>query len=413
VQLTSEESEILAGKHGDGIRAALEYQVQLGKFYGAKSMVPVSNAHFTGDYEVMDAGGYEYLKKVSEGGGKVRVPTTRNATCVDPAMADLMRQRAELVDGEALVGPLLSRMGVLTTNTCVNYQSVYVPNLGDTVAWGDTGTVAYANGVLGARTNYEAGPASLFAGVTGRTPGYGFHLDEARKANVVVNTSSELKDYADWGVLGRIVGKKFRGYENVAAIVAPNATPSPDKLKHLAASIASHGSMGMFHVVGATPEAPTLEVARGERPLLGEMTVSDDDIRAVYTELGPETEDVELVVFTAPQLSLLEVQDIVSHLGGRRVNPNVQLVITVNSAVSQQLRETGLMARLTEVGVLLTTGTCWYLMDPAQMQKEFGWKSVVTNSAKLANIIAAHNYRPVLRTTAECVEAAVKGTVSK
>ena len=40
-------------------------------------------------------------------------------------------------------------------------------------------SVIYANSVLGARSNFEGGPSALAAALTGRTPRYGYHLDEA------------------------------------------------------------------------------------------------------------------------------------------------------------------------------------------------------------------------------------------
>jgi predicted aconitase len=409
MKLTRHEQLVLAGTAGEGARIALEYQVRLGEFYGAEHLVPVTNAHFTGDFEVMDQGGLDYLRHVQESGGKVSVPTTRNAACVDPLMAGHMRQRPELVDGEAQVGPLLARMGVMTVNTCINYQSVYVPAFGEHVAWGDTGTVAYANGVLGARTNFEAGPASIFAGITGRTPAYGFHLDENRKANIVCRVTAALDDLADWGALGKIIGSRFRGYDNVPVLEVGGAPVTPDALKHFAASLASYGSMAMFHVVGATPEAPTLADAVGGREQLGEITIRQQDLEDVYGGFDSGDGRVHLVVFTAPQLSLFEIGKIVDLLGDRRVHPDVQLIITTNHMVAKAAEDSGVLGALGSAGVTLIQGTCWYLMDPAEMQKQWGWNSVITNSAKLANIISAHNYRPVLRRTAECIEAAVAG----
>src|SRR5699024_3192211 len=147
--------------------------------------------------------------------------------------------------------------------------------------WGDTGTVAYANSVLGARTNYEAGPASLHAGITGRTPAYGFHLDENRAARFLVNVTASLTDPAHWGVIGAIVGQRYRGYDNVPAIqISTNAKPNADDLKHLAAAVASYGSMAMFHVIGFTPEAPDLESATHGKPILETSTIDDRDLRA-------------------------------------------------------------------------------------------------------------------------------------
>ena len=65
------------------------------------------------------------------------------------------------------------------TDTCINYQTIQAPTRGEHVAFGDTGVVIYSNSVCGARSNFEGGPSALAAGLTGRTPRYGFHLDAA------------------------------------------------------------------------------------------------------------------------------------------------------------------------------------------------------------------------------------------
>jgi len=411
MNLTDAERAMLDGGAGLVLQQALSYQLSVAEFFGADHFVPITNAHFTGDFEVMDTGGLDLLEKLATAGAKVAVPTTRNSTCVDPLAAAQLKQRCTLVDGELRVGPMLRSMGVLAVNTCIGYQTVYAPHLGEHVAWGDTGTVAYANSVLGARTNYEAGPASLFAGLTGRTAAYGFHLDEHRRANVYCKVEASMDDLADWGALGLIIGKRFRGYWNVPVFEFTNADATSDTLKHLAASIASYGSMAMFHVVGVTPEAPTADAAIAGRTVLDRVVVTEEDINAVYDAYDPTDGVVDIVVFTAPQQSLLEIQSIAALLDGRRVHPDVDVILTTNSMVAKAAADEGLSNVLSRAGAMLLVGTCWYLMDPAEMQRQLGWKRVVTNSAKLANIIKAHGYDPVLRRTSDCIESAVVGKV--
>ena len=114
----------------------------------------------------------------------------------------------------------LRRMDVVTTDTCINYQTVYQPHLGEHVAWGDTGTVIYANSVFGARSNFESGPAALAAALTGRTPEYGFHLDEHRQGTFAVRLDAKLDDLADWGAVGKLVGEAHQDYFAVPVFLA-------------------------------------------------------------------------------------------------------------------------------------------------------------------------------------------------
>ncbi|TQM11589.1 aconitase X catalytic domain-containing protein [Pseudonocardia kunmingensis] len=413
MQLTAAEQDILDGRHGEALAGILREQVSVGEFFGAERFVEVTNAHFMGDREVFGQAGANYLTRLADAGVTVRVPTTRNAQSVDFEQAHLLAQSPELVEGEKETRVLLRRLGVSTVNTCIGYQSVYQPRLGEHVAWGDTGTVAYANSVLGARTNYESGAAGLAAALTGRTPEYGFHLDENRRANVRVRVTASLDDHADWGALGGLIGERTRGYWNVPAIeVVDRPGPVSDELKHFGASLASYGSMAMYHIVGTTPEAPTFEAANAGRELIDEFEVSQADIDAFMARDLPDGGPVDLVVFTAPQLSFFESKHIADRLQGNKVSDSVTLLLTTNSLTCEALREQGHMEAITSAGGIVLRGTCWYVMDPAAQREHFGWGNLVTNSAKLVNIIRAHGYTPALRRTDECIDAALTGKVA-
>lgn len=411
VKLSDEEAAIANGDHGEILAEVLREQVQVGEFFGAERFVPITNAHFMGDPEVFGQAGQAYLQRLAAGGLRVRVPTTRNAQSVDFDYAELFAQSPDLVDSEREVRLILRQLGVSVLNTCIPYQSVYQPCFGESVAWGDTGTVAYANSVLGARTNYESGAAGLAAALTGRTPAYGFHLDASRRANVRVRVSADLRDLADWGALGAVVGERCRGYWNVPAIEAERP-PTGDELKHFGASLASFGSMAMYHVVGVTPEAATFETANGGRHLVDDFEVSQHDIEEMFSRDLREGGPVDLVVFTAPQLSFFEMKRIAEALEGRSVADSVRLIITTNGMQCKALEEEGHLAAIRDAGAIVLQGTCWYVMDPAAQQKHFGWRRLVTNSAKLVNIIRAHGYEPALRRFDDCIEAAITGSLS-
>src|SRR5687767_11051339 len=273
---------MLAGSRGEAPRRALEYQVEVGRFWGAKRLVPVTNVHMMGDIEVMGDAGLEFLKNELKSGARCAVGTTTNARCIDFAHCDRLGQDAGEVAKERELIQVLRRMDVVTTDTCINYQTVYQPHLGEHVAWGDTGTVIYANSVFGARSNFEAGPAALAASLTGRTPEYGFHLDERRRGSFTVRLDAKLDDLADWGAVGKLVGESHQSYYAVPVFHGLKRAPGADELKHLGAALASYGSMGMFHIVGVTPEAPSLEAALGGNTPADRMVIGDAEIEAVY-----------------------------------------------------------------------------------------------------------------------------------
>jgi hypothetical protein len=410
LQLTEEERSILAGSWGPGARQAFEMQLRVGEFFGAERFVPVRNVHMMGTLEAMGDAGYRYFEEMVRNGTRFKATLTTNSRCVDPVAAPMLRQKPDFVEQEGRLMELQASLGAMTVHTCINYQTVYQPHLGEHVAWGDTGTVCYANSILGARTNYESGPAALAAGITGRTPAYGFHLSENRRATIHARVSARLRDVADWGALGAAVGRAVLDYWTVPVLeFTYPVDPSPDDLKHLCASAASHGSMAMFHIVGLTPEAPTLAAALGGQTAERTIEIGEEEIAAIYGLYPVHAGEVPLVVFTAPQLSLFEMRRILDVLGERKFNPATRVIVTTNDMNRDEAQRLGYLAKLEAAGALVLQGTCWYIMSPERMREAFGWTSVVTNSAKLTNIIGGARYAPVLLRTDECVEAAVRG----
>lgn len=297
----------------------------------------------------------------------------------------------------------------MTTDTCINYQAIYQPHVGEHVAWGDTGTVIYANSVLGARTNFESGPAALSAALTGRTPEYGFHLDANRSSNLDVRVEATLDDLSDWGILGKLIGERRQSYESVPMITGIEGTPSSDQLKHLGASLASHGSMGMFHIPGITVEAEGSDTGASNAEV-----ITSEDIQDVYERYLPKDDTANLVVFSAPHLSLFELRSLAGMLEGKRVAEDTTLIVTTNRGFKTNAWSLGYLKSIEQAGGMVLEGVCFYILDDVgKMRERNGWRNIVTNSAKLANIIGAHKYNPVLLTMEQCVEAALSCTVGK
>lgn len=410
MKLTAEEKRMLKGGMGRAVKEALELQFAVAKFFGARRFVPVSNVHMMGDIEVMGDAGKSFLERMADMGARCVRATTTNARCFDFAYVDRLRQDPGEAKKEKKLIASLQRMDVITADTCINYQTLYQPHVGEHVAWGDTGTVIYANSVFGARSNFESGPAALAAALTGRVPEYGFHLDRHRKGVFQVNLRADLDDVADWGAVGRIVGSAHQDYYAVPVFNGVRRQPGADELKHLGAALASYGSMGMFHMVGVTPEAPTLKAAFGGNRPQEVLAITNRDIERVYAGYSARGNPLDLVVFSGPQQSLFEMKTLADLLDGRRVKAGSQLFITTSNGVKSAAKGLGYLARIEAAGATVLEGVCFYILqNVAQMRVRNGWSNLVTNSAKLANIIGAHKFNTILRRTRECVDIACTG----
>ena len=410
MQLDEEEQAMLRGERGQAVQEALQFQLEVGSFFEARRFVKINNAHVMGDIEVMGDGGLGLLRRMSQQKAQCVVPTSSNAQCMHFHAEPRLRQDAGEVAKEREILALYDGMRIAATDTCIPYQTVYQPKLGEHVAWGDTGTVIYANSVLGARTNYEAGKASFAAAITGRTPAYGFHLDEKRRGTFLVELKARMDDLADWGALGKIVGHPNQDYFAVSVIDGFARMPMSDELKHLGASLASYGSMAMFHMVGVTPEAPTREAAFGGNTPTDTMTVTDADIQAVYDAYSYREGSANIVVFSGPQLSIFEMQDMAARFRGRQVAPGIAAVITTNHMIYSDAQRLGYAQTLEAAGVTILQGVCFYILQRlTQIREENGWTNLISNSGKLVNTITAHRFNTVLRRTQDCVDIACTG----
>jgi len=404
---------MLRGDRGEAVRDALAYQVRVGEFFDAARFVPITNAHMMGDIEVMGDGGFDYLAATCAKRARCSVPTTTNARCVDFEFAARLGQDPAEVDKERRLIERLREMNVLTTDTCINYQTLYQPHLGEHVAWGDTGTVIYANSVFGARTNFESGPAALAAALTGRTPEYGFHLDRHRKGTLVVRLEARLDDLADWGAVGKIVGEKHQSYYAVPVFGGMKRAPLADELKHLGCALASYGSMAMFHMVGVTPEAPSVEAALGGNRPVDEIVIDEAAIERVYAGYDVRDQTCNLIVFSGPQLSLFELKSLAERFGGRKAHPGTQVFATTSNGVKSAARRLGYLQALETAGVTVLEGVCFYILQNlSPMRVANGWTNLISNSAKIVNIIGAHRFNTILRRTQDCVEIACSGKLA-
>src|SRR5690349_13557897 len=283
MRLNDEEQAMRAGRYGPAVQWAIEHQIKVGSFLSAEDFVEVSQAHIMADTESLGVAGVEWLErwaKLPREQRRVRVPTITDPRGTDFAHAERLKQQPWMLDLERRAIAAFEALGVLMTDTCINYQTIMPPVRGEHVAYGDTGVAIYCNSVCGARSNFEGGPSALSAGLTGRTPRYGYHLEAARGATFVIELSTTPRELSDWGALGGIVGRLAGDYWQVPALVGIDRVPGPDELKHFGAALASFGSVALFHIAGVTPEALRLADVIPTEAVLPTHAIGEADFRA-------------------------------------------------------------------------------------------------------------------------------------
>jgi predicted aconitase len=337
---------------------------------------------------------------------QVHIPTITDPRGTDFSAASRLKQQDWMVTLERRASDAFGAMGVLMTNTCINYQTIMPAVRGEHMAYGDTGVTIYCNAVLGARSNFEGGPSALAAGLTGFTPRYGFHLDECRRGSLLVEATWTPTALHEWGALGGVIGRLAGDYWTVPVIAGFDHIPGSDELKHFGAAMASFGSVAMFHIQGVTPEANEAFAEATPPPAI---KAGRTDVAALLAEYATGGDIVDVVVFSAPQLSLLEMQMLADRLDGRHVA--VPLLAVTSPQVKPDADRMGLTARIEASGAMVLSGMCFYQSYAREMAQANGWRRLATNSAKLTNILGGYGYAPVLLSMEQCLDAACSGQI--
>ena len=381
MNLTPEENNILAGKSGPAAQKAMQILETLGRIYGAERMIPVSSVQISGvSYDNLGDAGLDWLAEMAAGGGKTRVFTTLN-----PAGMDIENYRAlgiseEFAINQRRVLDAFETMGVVTTCSCTPYLFGNLPHFGEHIAWAESSAVCYANSILGARTNREGGPSALAAALTGRTPEYGYHLDENRRPTVHVILKAHLEETPDFGALGKVIGDQLQSVSaNRVPLISGIETASIENLKSFCASIATFGGVALAHIRGITPEASEFEAPEAKL----EVTPSDID-RAKSTLIGASADEVDFVSLGCPHLSLREIQRIAQLLEGKQVKK--EFWITTSRPVKGMADRMGYTEVIEAAGARFATDTCCVV---APIKGRF--HAMATDSAKACYYAFAKN----------------------
>lgn len=413
MQLNDEEKAMLNGEQGEPRRWAMDHMIRVGWFFDAPDFVPVSQVHMMADTESLGEAGVAFVEGLAahpKDQRRVRVPMITDPRGIDFNHYRRLKQTDAMAGLEQRAIDTFEALGILMTDTCINYQTIMPPVRGEHLAYGDTGVVIYCNSVLGACSNFEGGPSALAAGLTGRVPRYGLHLDENRNATKRYVVKHHTKTLSDWGALGGIIGKRAGSYWEVPVIEGIDWAPNSDELKHKGAAMASFGSIPLFHLVGVTPEAPTVEAVCDPKALAAEEIVEADfqDFFGNYAGRGGK---VDVVVFSAPQLSIVEMSALADLMDGKKIHKKTALLAVTSPVVAADAERLGISQRIEAGGGLVLQGMCFYQSYARAMGEANGWKRLLTNSAKLANIIGGYGYQPTLASMKDCVSSAIAGEV--
>lgn len=400
MKLTQIQEDMLNGKYGKGTALAMKIQVAIGESFDAPRMVPITRGHVALSNQEADLW---FAERLLNAGAKCRVaPTVNPGFClsffkekdmVAKEYADLMQRTHNAYKA----------LGAVLSYNCTPYIDTNVPNFGEVVAFSESSATPYVNAVWGARSNREGANSALCAAITGFVPEYGLLLDENRKADILVEVEADINSDFDYHILG-MLGKKIGN--GIPVFTGLPKHISKEALRNLGAQLNTSGAYSMFHIVGFTPEAPTLEAALGGKEAKRKVVITNEDMKNILKEISLEgNRQIDFAMFGCPHFTLEEAKYIADKIEGKKLKK--EMWILTSSHVKEMAERMGIDEIIRKAGGFIVPDTC-----PDQpCWRHLKGKIGITESPKCAYYPQRRGINFVIRDLDTCIDAALTGEV--
>jgi predicted aconitase len=420
--LTDSEKAFLDGKHGKAQQKAMELLVRYAEALGAERFVDTNNVcgvpgsanPFLQNY-YKDKGTAEYDAIFSffdlDSDELIEAPQALVSTCclqggADPDNWETLGTKPQVFNIYKDREQFAADRGVKILKTCTPYVVGNTPAMGEHCAWMESSAVVYCNSVLGARTNTEGRESTSAAMLTGKIPDWGFHRTEFRRGSHRIDVDVPIDSVMEWGMLGYFVGDVVQ--ERIPVLTGRFGRPDLVRHKHFGAAAASSGGVELYHIVGVTPEAPTLDAAFGSNMPIETFRYGPAERKRTYAAINSSATDpdVDYVMLGCPHAALEQIEEASRLLDGRRLSANTALWIFTSRAVKEQAASRGLVDVIARAGGVVMTDTCSAFAQAIPP----GTKVAALDSAKQAHYLPAiMNIQAWFGSTRDCINAALSG----
>ena len=414
VHLSRNDQQMLDGRFGPGCQMAMRIVVRLAEACGVAELMDVTQAHIDG-CGLLSESSLFFAETLAGKGAKVSIPTTLSMGPLDLQNWQKFNIDPSYADKAIRQGRAYESMGCIPTWTCAPYQSYLTPRFGQQIAWGESNAVVYANSVLGARTNRYADFHDICAATTGRVPMCGLHLQENRKGQVLLQLigiqADQMQGDDFYAALGYLIG--IRTLNQIPVIDGMPTKVTSDNLKALGAAAASSGAVMLFHAVGITPEAATLDQAcHGDKPhRVVEVTLQDIQLARKELSTAVKADHVDAVVLGCPHFSFDEFRQLARCIRtnqARHIGPATRFIVKTSRTSYSLIRQNEMLDLFEDFGIEITLDTCVFhtpILEPDT-------KVIMTNSGKCAYYAPGElGVKVAFGSMQQCVDSAVKGCV--
>ncbi|NLU09290.1 MAG: DUF521 domain-containing protein [Clostridiales bacterium] len=400
MELTEKQHDMLEGKYGEGTSIAMKIQVAIGESFCARRMLPITKAHIALSNQEADLW---FAEKMLNAGAHFRIlPTVNPGFCLS-----YFKKREMITDGDAAfmqrTNDAYKKLGAILSYNCTPYLGSNVPHYREIVAYSESSATPYVNSVWGARSHRESAQSALCAAITGFVPEYGLLLDENREGDILVEVQADMKsdfEYQLLGYMGKKIGKGNPVFEGLPSII------TPESLMNLGAQLNTSGAYGMYHIVGITPEAQTIEQAFGDKKPKRKVTITDGDLEDILDQISCQGDrKIDFAMFGCPHFTISQIKRIAEMVKGKELV--VPMWILTSSYTEEMSKRMGLKKIIQNAGGDIVIDTCpdqpcWHHLKG---------KMGVTDSPKCAYYPKRRGISFIIRDLETCVKAALKGDV--
>jgi len=418
MKLTDDEKQMLDGLHGDPVAKAMDYLIQFADAFDVENFIDVIYAHYPAEMAIYK-GSVEDLIDYAGTGAKVKIPTTTSTLACDLDQGECYGCPKKICDLQAKAVDAHREMGIIDTYTCTPQLLGFIPPKNSKIISVESSAIIYFNSVLGARTN-RGGVFTRYSAVTGKYPLMGYLLDENRLGTHLFNielTPDDLSNDSDYSALGvhigAIVGSEVPVLDNIGI-------PTQSNLLSLGATLATSGSVTLFHAPPHTAEAKTVDEAFGNRKPKEIHRVTKSDLKNAYDKFTNVKQGgtIDFVELGCPHYNLEQLRYVADWFKNNdaRVHPDVRFWVTTNRMTKLAATWEGITKTIEDAGGWVIVDTC-----PVESHmristcNEYGLKTpqieaMVTDSGKMARYCGdLIGCKTALRTRDECLKSAVEG----
>jgi predicted aconitase len=413
LHLTDSDQSMLNGENGAAAAFAMAILTAFARALAAPSLLDITRAHVDGCLYHGQAS-LDFVERLVAGDGRVRVPTTLNVGALDLIHPELMLVSPDAQRPARRLMRAHEELGCVPSFTCAPYQSRFRPVFGEQIAWGESNAIVFANSVIGARTNRYGDFIDLCCAITGRAPAWGLHLDDNRRARVLLRLtgfpSSQPPTDGLFVAVGLLAGTLCG--ERIPAIEGLPVPRSEDQLKALGAAAASSGAIALFHAIAITPEAPTLAQAFDGRSPEETINLRPADITRALQRLSTVSEGTAItaVCLGTPHFSRDEWDRLLPLLAQVAPGRGIPIYVNTARATLASLAQDELQAAAARFNLVAVTDTCTYLTPI--LQRTDG--AVMTNSGKWAYYAPGNlGVEVAFGEMEDCIASAAAGRVTR